>query len=138
MRNRLIFAGLFVFPLAVAAFLIVPAVLSMVAGVTANYFRGVRSGLTLQWVMQVWELYADTIARSFVVALATLGVTLLVGIPAAYALYVRGGRLSRAIEEIITLPLAIPGLAIALALLLTYGGVSALPPPLPVLLPPPP
>jgi len=52
------------------------------------------------------------------VALATLGVTLLVGIPAAYALYVRGGRLSRAIEEIITLPLAIPGLAIALALLL--------------------
>ena len=124
MRNRLIFAGQFAFALAVAAFLIVPAILSMVAGVTANYFRGVRSGLTLQWVMQVWELYADTIARSFVVALATLGVTLLVGIPAAYALYVRGGRLSRAIEEIITLPLAIPGLAIALALLLTYGGFS--------------
>jgi len=124
MRNRLIFAGQFAFTLAVAAFLIVPAILSMVAGVTANYFRGVRSGLTLQWVMQVWELYADTIARSFVVALATLGVTLLVGIPAAYALYVRGGRLSRAIEEIITLPLAIPGLAIALALLLTYGGFS--------------
>ncbi len=37
---------------------------------------------------------------------------------------VRGGRLSRAIEEIITLPLAIPGLAIALALLLTYGGFT--------------
>jgi putative spermidine/putrescine transport system permease protein len=35
---------------------------------------------------------------------------------------VRGGRLARAIEEIITLPLAIPGLAIALALLLSYGG----------------
>ena len=37
---------------------------------------------------------------------------------------VRGGRLSRAVEEIITLPLAIPGLAIALALLLTYSGFS--------------
>jgi putative spermidine/putrescine transport system permease protein len=37
-------------------------------------------------------------------------------------LHVRGGRLSRIVEEIITLPLAIPGLAIALALLLTYGG----------------
>src|SRR6516164_376677 len=122
MRNRLIFAGQFVFTLTVAAFLIVPAILSMVAGVTANYFRGVRSGLTLQWVMQVWELYAETIARSFVVALVTLGVTLSVGIPAAYALHVRGGRLSRAIEEIITLPLAVPGLAIALGLLLTYGG----------------
>ena len=122
MRNRLIFAGQFVFTLTVAAFLIVPAILSMVAGVTANYFRGVRSGLTLQWVMQVWELYAETIARSFVVALVTLGVTLSVGIPAAYALHLRGGRLSRAIEEIITLPLAVPGLAIALGLLLTYGG----------------
>ena len=32
--------------------------------------------------------------------------------------------MSRAIEEIITLPLAIPGLAIALALLLTYNGFS--------------
>ncbi len=60
--------------------------------------------------------------RSFVIALAALAVTLVVGIPAAYALHIRGGRLSRIVEEIITLPLAIPGLAIALALLLTYGG----------------
>src|SRR6201999_3598303 len=45
-----------------------------------------------------------------------------VGVPSAYALHTRGGRLSRVIEEIITLPLAIPGMAIALALLLAYGG----------------
>src|SRR6185312_16962611 len=50
--------------------------------------------------------------------------TLLIGVPAAYALHVRGGRLSRLIEEVITLPLAIPGLAIALGLLLTYNGFS--------------
>lgn len=124
MRARLIFAGQLTFTLAVAAFLIVPAVLSMVAGVTENYFRGIRSGFTLRWVMQVWELYADTIARSFLIAIVTLGVTLVVGVPAAYALHVRSGRISRSIEEIITLPLAIPGLAIALALLLTYGGFS--------------
>jgi putative spermidine/putrescine transport system permease protein len=49
---------------------------------------------------------------------------LIVGIPAAYALHLRNDRTSRAIEEIITLPLAIPGLAIALALILTYGGFS--------------
>ena len=59
---------------------------------------------------------------SFLIAFATLVVTLVAGVPAAYALHVRGGRLSRVVEEIITLPLAIPGLAIALALLLTYGG----------------
>ena len=124
MRDRLIVAGQFLFTLIVAAFLIVPAILSMLAGITVNYFRGIASGVTLQWVIQVWDLYAETIGRSFLVAGAALFVTLVVGVPAAYALIVRGGRLSRAVEEIITLPLAIPGLAIALALLLVYGGFS--------------
>ena len=64
MRDRLIFAGQLLFTLLVAAFLIVPAALSMLAGVTANYFRGISSGFTLQWIVQVWDLYADTIGRS--------------------------------------------------------------------------
>jgi len=121
MRDRLIFTGQLLFTLIVAAFLVVPAALSITAGVTVNYFRGIASGVTLQWVAQVWDLYADTIWLSFLVAFTTLAVTLLVGVPAAYALHLRGGRLSRIIEELITLPLAIPGLAIALALLLAYG-----------------
>jgi putative spermidine/putrescine transport system permease protein len=122
MRDRLIFAGQLGFTLLIAAFLVVPVILSLMAGVTVNYFRGISSGVTLQWVMQVWNLYAGEILLSFVIAIATLIVTLVIGVPSAYALHVRGGRLSRVIEEIITLPLAIPGLAIALALLLTYGG----------------
>ncbi len=121
MRDRLIFTGQLLFTLLVAAFLVVPAMLSISAGVTVNYFRGIRSGVTLQWVFQVWDLYAGTILLSFVIACATLAVTLIAGVPSAYALHIRGGRLSRVIEEIITLPLAIPGLAIALGLLLTYG-----------------
>ena len=125
LRARASFAAQLAFTLLIAAFLIVPAVLSMLAGVTANYFRGVRSGLTLQWLLQVWDLYADTILRSFLIAIGTLAVTLIVGLPAAYAMHRRGGRLSRLMEEIITLPLAIPGLAIALALLLTYGDFSS-------------
>lgn len=125
MRDRLIFTGQLLFTLIVAAFLVVPAILSISAGVTVNYFRGIQSGVTLQWVFQVWELYSGTIFLSFVIAFATLLVTLVVGVPAAYALHVRGGRLSRIVEEIITLPLAIPGLAIALALLLTYGGFGS-------------
>src|SRR5258708_37290049 len=124
MRDRLIFAGQLIFNLLFASSLIVPAVLSIAAGVTVNYFRGIQSGVTLQWVFQVWDLYAGPILLSFVIAFATLVVTLVAGVPAAYALHVRGGRLSRIVEEIITLPLAIPGLAIALALLLTYGSFS--------------
>jgi putative spermidine/putrescine transport system permease protein len=124
MRGRMIFAGQLAFTLVVTAFLIVPAFLSMLAGVTLNYFRGIRSGLTLRWAVEVWQLYADTIFLSLLIALAALAVTLFVGVPAAYALQLRSGWLARAVEEIITLPLAIPGLALALALLLTYGGFS--------------
>jgi putative spermidine/putrescine transport system permease protein len=123
MRDRLIFSAQLIVTLLVAAFLVVPAALSITAGVTVNYFRGISSGVTLQWVAQVWELYAGTILLSFLIAFATLAVTLAAGVPAAYALHVRRGLLSRIVEEIITLPLAIPGLAIALALLLTYGGL---------------
>ncbi|WP_407179255.1 ABC transporter permease [Bradyrhizobium sp. STM 3562] len=124
MRDRLLFTAQLLFTLLVAAFLVVPAGLSIAAGVTVNYFRGIASGVTLEWIAQVWELYAGTILLSYVIALATLVVTLLVGVPAAYALHVRSGKISRMIEEVITLPVAIPGLALALALLLTYGGAS--------------
>ena len=120
--RHVLFAAQLAFTVLVAAFLIVPALQSMLAGVTVNYFRGVRSGVTLEWIAEVWRLYAGTIALSFQIAFATLACTLLIGVPAAYALHVRGGALSRLIEEVITLPLAIPGLATALGLLLAYGG----------------
>lgn len=107
--------------LAAAAFLIVPVVLSITAGVTVNFFQGVKSGLTLRWVAEVWRLYRDTIALSMTIALACLAVNLLVGVPAAYVLARWRGRLTRLIEELLILPVAIPGLATALALLLAYG-----------------
>lgn len=103
-------------------FLILPVLLSVYAGLTANYARGFSAGFTLEWVKQVWGLYADTVARSILVALATLVLTLLIGVPGAYALVRRGGRFARIVEEIITLPVAIPGLALALGLILAYGG----------------
>jgi len=103
------------------AFLIVPALMSMAAGVTENYFRGLASGVTLRWIIEVWDLYAGTMLLSAQLALATLVVTLLIGVPAAYTLARRPSRLGRIFEEIVTLPLAIPGLAIALALIISYG-----------------
>jgi putative spermidine/putrescine transport system permease protein len=106
-------------------FLVLPVVLSVVAGLSVSYARGLGAGLTLRWLTEVWTLYSDTVARSIVVALATLIFTLLIGVPASYALARRGGRLARIVEEIVTLPLAIPGLALALGLLLAYGSFGA-------------
>jgi putative spermidine/putrescine transport system permease protein len=65
------------------------------------------------------------VARSIVVAIATLILTLVIGVPGAYALVRRGGRFARIVEEVVTLPVAIPGLALALGLILTYGSYGA-------------
>jgi putative spermidine/putrescine transport system permease protein len=108
--------------LAVCAFMVVPVVMSVLAGITENYFVGVKSGLTLRWVGEVWSLYRETIFRSIGIALACLAVTLALGIPAAYALARAQSRWTRWIEELLTLPIAVPGLATALALILLYGG----------------
>jgi putative spermidine/putrescine transport system permease protein len=107
------------------AFLVIPVVMSIVAGLTVNYFRGVASGLTLRWLEEVWTQYHDSVFLSLEVAAATLAITLLTGVPAGYALARSRTRLSRLIEELLVMPVALPGLASALALLVVYGGFSA-------------
>ena len=111
------------FTLLVCAFLIVPVGMSIMAGFTSNFFYGIKSGFTLRWVFEVWDLYADTIFLSMMIAVACLVCTIVLGVPAAYVLAKRPGRITRMIEEFLVLPLAIPGLAIALALIISYGQI---------------
>ncbi|MGG1944103.1 ABC transporter permease subunit [Trinickia sp. NRRL B-1857] len=107
------------------AFLVVPVVMSVLAGLTVNYFRGLSSGLTLRWLAQVWEQYHGSVFLSLEVAAATLAVTLVTGVPAAYALARSKTRWARLVEELLVLPIALPGLASALALIVVYGGFTA-------------
>ncbi|MCA3108096.1 MAG: ABC transporter permease subunit [Rhodocyclaceae bacterium] len=116
------FWPLLAFTLSVCAFLIVPVAMSMLAGVTRNYFIGVQSGLTLEWVVKVWTDYRHTVFRSIQIALACLACTLVLGVPAAYVLARKSNAFTRAIEELLVMPVAVPGLATALALIVTYGG----------------
>jgi putative spermidine/putrescine transport system permease protein len=122
MKRTRLFYFQFAFTLLVCAFLIVPVIMSIMAGVTVNFFQGIKSGVTLRWIFEVWDLYSETIYLSLVISLACLAVTIVLGVPAAYVLAKKQGRVARMVEEFLTLPLAIPGLAIALALLITYGG----------------
>ncbi|MBU9142334.1 ABC transporter permease [Burkholderia multivorans] len=111
--------------LLLCAFLIVPVAMSVLAGLTVNYFRGLSSGLTLRWLEQVWQQYHGSIWLSLAVAFATLAIVLVVGVPAGYALARSRSRVARVIEEALVLPIALPGLASALALLIVYGGFTA-------------
>lgn len=112
------------FTLAVCAFLIVPVGLSILAGLTENIFTGVASGLTTQWLVKVWTDYRHTVFLSIQVALACLVATLVLGVPVAYVLARRQNSFTRAIEELLVMPVAVPGLATALALIVTYGGLG--------------
>lgn len=112
------------FTLLVCAFLIVPVFMSMMAGVTQNYMSGVSGGLTLQWVQKVLGDYSGPILLSLRLALACLACTLLIGVPAAYVLARRQNAFTRAIEELLVMPVAVPGIATALALIVTYGGAG--------------
>ena len=112
------------FTLTVCAFLIVPVFMSVVAGLTNNYFVGIKSGFTFRWVEQVWALYSDTIWLTLQIAIATTLINVVVGVPCAYVLAKSKSRWASIFDELLTLPIAIPGMAISLGLILAYGGFT--------------
>ena len=122
MKRPWLFYSQLAFTLSVCAFLIVPVIMSMLAGVTENFFIGIKSGVTLRWVFEVFDLYSETIYLSLLIAVVCLLCTLVLGVPTAYVLAKKSGRAARVIEEFLVLPVAVPGLAIALALIVSYGG----------------
>jgi putative spermidine/putrescine transport system permease protein len=107
--------------IAVAVFTVAPMVASVTAGLVNNYSAGLASGLTTRWLEQVWSLYGATAWHSIAIALACVVATLVAGVPCAYVLARSDRRAAGVFEELLTLPVAVPGLATALALILVYG-----------------
>jgi putative spermidine/putrescine transport system permease protein len=107
------------------AFLTIPVFYTASIALMRNAFVGLKSGLTLEWLGKVLSLYGDTIVRGLLIALGTLLVCALAGVPAAYAMVRRGRhRLVSALEEALVLPLTVPGLSIGLGILLAWGGAD--------------
>jgi len=73
-------------------------------------------------VIKVLTEYRASIVLSMQIALACLACNLLIGVPAAYALFRTQSRFGRMIEELLVMPVAVPGLATSLALIITFGG----------------
>ncbi len=111
--------------LMVSLFMIAPMLLSVMAGLVNNYSAGWKSGLTLRWLGEVWDHYGGTVGWSLALAVACVVCTVLIGVPCAYALARSRSRAARVFEELLTLPVAVPGLATALALILAYGRITA-------------
>lgn len=109
----------------VSVFMLAPIALSVLAGLVNNYSTGLASGLTLRWISEVLDVYGSTVAASLLLALLCVVGSLLLGVPCAYALARSRSRWARLFEELLTLPVAVPGLATALALILAYGQFSS-------------
>jgi putative spermidine/putrescine transport system permease protein len=112
---------LFGLTLAVSLFTVLPMVWSVLAGFLQNYAVGVSGGWTLRWLGEVWAQYGDTFWCSLALAALCVLCTLVLGVPCAYAVARSRSRWVRLFEELLTLPVAVPGLASALALLLCFG-----------------
>ncbi len=116
---------LFMVTLAVSIFMLAPMAVSIMAGLVRNYSVGIGSGLTTRWIGEVWATYGSTVGASIGIAVACVAATIVLGVPCAYMLARSQSRAARAFEELITLPVAVPGLATALALILVYGQMSS-------------
>lgn len=115
---------LFTITILTLIFICVPMVISVMAGFVNNYSTGLASGLTYRWFEQVWSVYSGTIFWSILLAIACVIVTLIIGVPCAYAFSRSNNRWLKVLDELIALPIAIPGLASALALILAYGSIQ--------------
>lgn len=79
-----------------------------------------RPGSGTTWFGYVLSLYGAPLARSAVLALAVVALAFAVGLPAAYGLSRRRGPGAAGLRVLLDAPLAVPGLAVGIGLLLAY------------------
>ncbi len=94
-------------------------------GLSTEQWAG-KTGTTLfsfHWFGYVWDLYHESLGFSLRLASLSTGACLLLGVPGACAL-VLGRFPGRAwLETLVALPLALPGIALSIALIQAYAAV---------------
>jgi putative spermidine/putrescine transport system permease protein len=92
-------------------------------GLSTEQWAG-QSGASIvsfHWFGYVWELYRGSLFFSLRLAFLSTLLCLLIGVPGAYALAQPGFRGRRFLETLTMLPLALPGIALSIALIQTYA-----------------
>jgi putative spermidine/putrescine transport system permease protein len=103
-----------------------PFVLVLMVATTNNWREGVwANGISLEWLLAAWERLTPRVIFSVQLALLILFLNALIGLPAAWALARFDFPGKNFIRSLSVLPLSIPGIAIALALILAYPTAKA-------------
>lgn len=90
-------------------------------GASGGADGGERTAVTFRWFAYVWRLYRPQAVFSLELAVLSVGICLLFGVPGGYVLTRSRFRGSRIIEELLLLPLALPGIAVAIGLIQAYA-----------------
>jgi putative spermidine/putrescine transport system permease protein len=109
-----------------AALCVAPIVMLFLVSTSANWPLGVwAGGFTFDWLADSAVRLAPRLGVSLRIALITLLIDALIGLPAAFALARSSLGGNRLLQGLIQLPLGIPGIALGLALLLTFPTAKA-------------
>lgn len=115
----------FILILATSVFLISPIIFTVLGSFSAYWGQNLfANGFTLQWYRDVFAYYGHTIITTLTITSITVIVNILLGSMTAYKMAMspnRGSKWIKLAEELLTLPLAIPGIAIGLALAQSYA-----------------
>lgn len=94
-------------------------------GISSEQWAGGQdaSPVSFHWFGYVWGLYHDAFFFSLRLGLLSTVLCLLIGVPGGYALATPGLRGGRLLESVVMLPLALPGIAMSIALIQAYAVV---------------
>lgn len=90
-------------------------------GIYASGARETATPFTFLWYQYVFEVYGHTIALSLQLAFLSIAVTIVLGVFGGYGLVRYDFPGKALLEETISIPLSLPGISVAVALLGTYG-----------------
>lgn len=90
-------------------------------GVFSAGARRTEGPFTTLWYKYVWEVYGKTMTLSLMLAAICIATCLVMGVLGGYALVRYNFFGKNLLEELILLPLSLPGIAVAVALIETYG-----------------
>jgi len=91
-------------------------------GISSEQWVGGGDGfITMKWYRYVLGLYGSSMLFSLKIAFMTVIACLLVGVPGSYVLASKPFFGSRLIEELVLLPLSVPGIVMSIALIQAYG-----------------
>ncbi len=108
----------------VSLFLILPIIVTIFG--SFSFYWGTdmfSSGITGKWYKEVFYYYGDTILFTIIISLSTVISNIFLGTMTAFVFSRSNNRWLSVLEEILSLPMAIPGVAIALALIQTHSAI---------------